>query len=166
MIGTVLRSVAAVVGWTVAFGFASLFVVAALSASTGNEVLTWFVAWEMSDGIRGGMSTGAMLQRMVWNSMVSAGFWQFLVVVPIWRVSRMVFGETTRQWFTTAALALGVIALLNPRGLLRGDELPYLLNLDVLTWFPAVVLVGRALDAQFSGRGARRAALSAPTRGR
>ncbi len=165
MVEVIAGAVASVFGWMVAIAFGSLFVVSAISASTGNDVLSWLVNWAMGNGIRGGMSSGAMFARMIWNAMLSAGMWQLMAVLPLWRIGRILFGEPTHGLFAGLALALGVVVLLNPRGLLRGDELPFLLNLDALTWFPAAVLLGRTLDAQFFGRQAPRAGLSAPTRG-
>lgn len=162
----VLGSVASVFGWMVAIAFGSLFLVSALSASTSSDVLSWLVNWAMGNGIRGGMSSGAVFALMIWNAMLSAGMWQLMAVLPVWRINRILFGEPTRQLFVRMALVLGVIVLLNPRGLLRGDELPFLLNLDALTWFPAAALLGRTLDAQFFGRHVPRAGFSAPTRDR
>lgn len=153
--GVIVSSLGGVFGWMVALAFASLFMVSALSGSTVNDVLSWWVNWSMGSGIRGGMSNSEVFGRMMWNAMLSAGMWQLMAAVPIWRISRMVFGDPTRRLYGRLAAVLGVIALLNPSGLLRGDPLPFVMNLDALTWFPAAVLLCLALDAQFSGRRVR-----------
>ncbi|SER47424.1 hypothetical protein SAMN05443377_10132 [Propionibacterium cyclohexanicum] len=158
-------SVGAVLAWMVAIAFASLFVLGAVSASGGDDVVSWWASWAMGGRLGGGLSGDQVFTQVLVNIMLSAGMWQLMAAVPIFRLSKMVYGRPARMVYGRIMGAAGALVLLNPVGLLSGSQWPFVLNLDALTWFPALVLIGCALDNQlFTRRSA--GTLSAPPTGR
>ncbi|MFT8395049.1 hypothetical protein [Propionibacterium sp.] len=149
--GTIASSAIAVFFWILAIAFAALLFTSVLASARATILVSWWVDWSMGNGIRQNMNTGQMLGRMIWNGMRKLGLWQLMVAVPLWRISELACGVPARRPFSRIVMVLGLIALLNPVGMARGDALPFLFNLDAVTWVPALVTIGRCLDAQFFG---------------
>ncbi|RLP09604.1 hypothetical protein [Propionibacterium australiense] len=145
LVGVVL----VVVCFTMLTGFSYSYQQQSAGGSLGDWS-GWILERAFLDGLDPRLSAGELVGAALWTGMRTFGFFPLSLALMARHVSREIWAEPRHHIIRLVGLGMFVLALLNPDDLMR-SALPYGLNIEAMTWGPALTVIGGCLDRQLFG---------------